>query len=132
MKDEKLKGKKILLVDDDKFLINMYAMKFTQEGFIVESCTSGKETLERLRETEKPDVILLDIVMPSMDGIELLSIIRKEKLADDAKIIILSNQSQESDIEKAKSLGIAGYIVKATSIPSEVVTDVEDILSKVK
>ena len=70
------------------------------------------------------DIIILDMVMPEMDGVELLSKIRKENLAKDAAVIILSNQGQSSEIDRAKGYGIAGYIVKATTIPSEVLKEV--------
>jgi CheY-like chemotaxis protein len=73
---------------------------------------------------------MLDMIMPSMDGVEILARIRKENLVPKAKIVILSNQNQPSDIERAKALGISGYIVKATTIPSEVVSEIEQILKE--
>jgi CheY-like chemotaxis protein len=80
-----------------------------------------------LRAGNKPDVILLDIVMPYMDGLELLKTIRTENLAPDAIVVMLTNQSQSSDIERAKELKVDGYIVKASTIPSEVLHEVEKI-----
>ena len=71
----------------------------------------------------KPDILILDIIMPGMDGLELLQAIRKEKLAESATIIMLTNESGRDKIEQAKKLGIKGYIVKATSIPTEVVEE---------
>ena len=125
MEEDKNKKKyNIVLVDDDKFLLNMYSMKFTREGMTVTAFQSGEEALEEFKKGLKPDVLLLDVVMPGMDGIELLKNIRGQKLIPDSVVIILSNQGQQSDIEKARELGIDGYIVKATTIPSEVLREV--------
>ena len=118
-----------MIVDDDKLLLNMYQRKFEMAGHEVLSLTSGEEALERLRENYNPDIILLDIVMPSPDGLELLGMMRRESLADKAAVIILTNQGDSKEIEKAKSLSIAGYIVKAALIPSEVVEEVIKIAS---
>lgn len=118
------KSYSVTFVDDDKFLLNMYAMKFTKEGMKVNTIAGPEEALEKLREGLKQDILLLDVVMPGMDGIELLTKIREEKLAETSIVIILSNQGQQSDIDRAKALGIHGYIVKATTIPSEVLSEV--------
>lgn len=118
---------KVLIVDDDKFLLNMYSVKFSKRDFQVESALSGGEALNKIKEGYTPDIILLDIVMPVMDGFELLEKIRTEKLVPNSLIIMLTNQGQLSDIEKAQSFGINGYIIKATTIPSEVVEEVERI-----
>lgn len=121
---------KILLVDDDKFLLDMYALKFERGGFIVDTAPSGDIALKKLKEGEKPDILLLDVVMPGMDGIELLGDIRKENLAPEASVIMLSNQGQQSDLDRANKFGIEGYIVKASMIPSEVLTEVVNIYHK--
>lgn len=119
-------GKKytVLIVDDDKFLLDMYRKKFEREGSTVDVAVGSQEALVKLRGGAKPDILILDIIMPGMDGIELLEAIRKEKLVSDAVVVMLSNESNQDKIEKAKSLGIKGYIVKATFIPSEVVEEV--------
>lgn len=120
---------KILIVDDDKFLLNMYSIKFQKENFEVYTASDGKSALEQLEKGTVPDAIVLDIVMPIMDGLEMLENMRKQNLAKEATVLILSNQGQSTDIEKAKRLGIDGYIVKATTIPSEVVTEVLRMLA---
>lgn len=122
------KNKKVLIVDDDQFLLNMYSIKFKNFGFSVDTASGGQEVLNKLRDGAKPDVLLLDVVMPSMDGLELLGHIREEKFVPDATVIILSNQNQPADIERAKDLGISSYIVKASSIPSEVVAEVMKVI----
>ncbi len=113
----------IYLVDDDRFLLDLYAVKFKSAGHDVSMFSGGQELLAALRKAkEAPHAILLDVIMPGMDGFGVLEAMRKEKLGEKSKIIVLSNQGQEADIEKAKSLGAHGYIVKASAIPSEVLT----------
>lgn len=117
------KSYSVFLVDDDKFLLEMYRKKFEQSGAEVDVSLGSNEVLGKLRDGKKPDILILDIIMPGMDGIELLETIRKEKLAETSSIIMLTNESDKEKIEKAKSLGVRGYIVKATSIPSAVVEE---------
>lgn len=114
-------NKKVLLVDDDKFLLDMYAMKFAHEGFEVVPCFSVEEALQNLRSGSKPDAILFDISMPGEDGFAFLSHIQQEKLGGSARLIALTNQSTESDQKHAEELGAHQYVVKASMIPSEVV-----------
>lgn len=120
---------KICIVDDDKFLLDMYTMKFKEKSFDVTQAVGSIDALNKLKEGLTPDVILLDVVMPTMDGFELLALIKGEKLAPSAKVIMLSNLGQATDIEKARSLGSNGYVVKASATPSEVVEKVLLILS---
>jgi CheY-like chemotaxis protein len=122
--------KKILLVDDDSFLLNMYSLKFEKSNYEVVSALSSQEAINKLKDGFKPDILIFDVIMPGMDGIDLLSAVRNQHLADQAKCMMLTNQGESVDIDKAKKIGIDGYIVKATSIPSEVVKAVENILAK--
>lgn len=112
----------VYLVDDDRFLLDLYAIKFKNAGHEVSVFGSGEDLLTALRKTDAkaPDAILLDLIMPGVGGFGALEAIRKEHLAQGSKIVILSNQGQDSDIEKAKQLAADGYIVKASAIPSEV------------
>lgn len=121
----------ILFVDDDKFLLDMYSVKFSNNGFEVHTTQNSEDALKLLRDGARPDIILLDVVMPGMNGIELLANIRKEKLAKEAVIIMLTNQGLADDIAKAKQLDVDGYIIKATTIPSEVLSEVQKIYSSV-
>lgn len=120
-------SKKILIVDDDKFLLDIYSLKFKSGGFEIDTAFDGEDALKKIREAA-PDILLLDIVMPGMDGIEVLKKIKDEKIGGGMTIIILSNQSQQSDIDKATALGVDGYIIKASSTPSEVLVKVKDII----
>lgn len=125
-------GYKALIVDDDEFLLDIYSAKFTEKGVNMKSAASGEAALDVLREDDDFDLILLDVVMPSMNGLELLSKIREEKLAQGAAIVVLSNQGQQSDIDKAQEYNIDGYIVKASSVPSEVLEEALEILKAKK
>lgn len=121
---------RVYIVDDDRFLSDLYSMKFKNAGHEVSAFESGEDLLAALREKDAPapDAILLDLIMPGIGGFEALSTIRKEQLAKNAKIIILSNQGQNSDIEKAKQLSADGYIIKASAIPSEVLAETARII----
>lgn len=119
---------KILIVDDDKFLLDMYAVKFAQSGFEVVASLGSMEALARLKDGFLPDVILTDILMPAMSGFELLSQIKKEGLAKDAKIIILSNMGEKTDLDRGSELKVDGYMIKASMVPSEVVNKVVEVM----
>jgi CheY-like chemotaxis protein len=128
--ETKNKGKKIMLVDDDNFLLDMYSMKFRSAGYQVITCTGAEDSLSQLRAGEVPDVFVFDIIMPTMDGIELYETIISEKLIPDAIKIVLTNQCQIDDKEKIDSMKVDGYIIKALNTPSEVVEKVNNILDK--
>jgi CheY-like chemotaxis protein len=116
---------KILLVDDDAFLRDMYATKFSECGHAVDAADSAVAALTKLEQVNDFDVILLDMVMPGMSGIELITAIKQRFPDVKATFIVLSNQGQSEDIKEAMEAGAHGYIVKAESIPSEVVRKVE-------
>lgn len=119
--------RKILFVDDDKFLLDMYALKFSKNGYEVNSAQGPEEALKKIRGGFEPDVLLIDVVMPGMDGIELLSTLRKENFLKKTVVIMLTNQGLPDDIARAKKLNVDGYIIKATTIPSEVYSEVNKI-----
>lgn len=120
--------RKILIVDDDSFLLDMYALKFSQNGFEVHTAASGVQVLEKINGGLTPDVMLIDIIMPEMNGFEVLEKMKKENLIPKCIKIILSNKSEQKDIEEGSKLGVAGYIVKANSTPAEVIEQVTKIL----
>jgi CheY-like chemotaxis protein len=121
---------KLLLIDDDAFLRDMYAVKFTSSGHKVEVSDSAVKALSLVRKHPDLDVILLDMVMPAMSGVELIKEIRKQFPDLKAKCVVLSNQGQTEDIEAATKAGAAGYIIKAEAVPSDVVKKVEAIAKK--
>ena len=121
---------RVYLVDDDRFLLDLYAVKFRNAGHDVTVFGGGEELIAALRKegAVAPDVILIDVVMPGMTGFETLEMLQKEGLAKGSKIIFLTNQGQDSDIEKAKQLNADGYITKASAIPSEVFAETIGII----
>ncbi|HVM73907.1 MAG TPA: response regulator [Candidatus Paceibacterota bacterium] len=121
---------KILLVDDDKFLLEMYTMKFTQQGFEPQGYLSAKEALDVLVKGFVPQAILFDLIMPELDGFAFLEQLRSQKLAPNALKVALTNQNSESDQMHVKDLGADLCLVKASMIPSEVVNTVSAALAK--
>lgn len=122
----------VLLVDDDKFLLDMYSVKFTQGGYIVHAALSVKAALDALRGGFQADAVVFDLVMPQENGFSLLEQIRSEKLVPHAVLIALSNQGDESEKKRAEELGATSYIIKASMIPSEVVHTVGEEIKKHK
>ncbi len=119
---------KILLVDDDVFLRDMYATKFGELGHSVIAAETGELALEHIR-SEKFDAVLLDMIMPGMNGVELLEKIKELKPSPMPVCIVLSNQGGKEEIEAAENAGAQGYIIKAELIPSEVVEQVTKLVS---
>lgn len=126
------KPRKILFVDDDKLLLDMYALKFSKNGFEVKVAEGSLDALKIIRDGFEPDILLIDLVMPGMDGIELLSTLRKDNLIKKTVVIMLTNQGLPDDIAKAKALNVDGYIIKATTIPSEVLAEVNRVYASAK
>lgn len=123
---------KVFIVDDDEFLLDMYAVKFRESSFEVEVAHGGEEALSKIQSGYAPDAILLDIVMPGLDGFEMLRTMKKENLAKGSQVIILSNLGQKEDIERGLELGARDYIVKAHFTPTEVVKKIETLLGSEK
>ena len=111
---------KILIVEDEEVLLNVLKNKLEKEGFDVLMAENGEDGLRIIRE-EKPDLVLLDIVMPKMDGLEVLSHLKDEGILPDLPVIIVSNSGQPVEIEKATEFGVKDYLVKAEFDPQEVI-----------
>lgn len=125
------KHQRICIIDDDPFLLDMYNLKFQQAGYDVVCFTDSSKALEAIRTDGNYDVVLLDLVMPRVDGFEVLRTIREENLCDEHVVIsVLSNQGQDKDISRAEEFGIDGYLIKANTLPSEVLEYVENLLKK--
>lgn len=119
--------KKILLVEDDKFLSEMYSTKLTESGFDVETAFDGEEGLSKAGEFG-PDLILLDIVLPKKDGFEVLKELKAEDKLKNILVIALTNLGQKEEVQKGFDLGANDYIIKAHFTPTEVVAKAKKLL----
>lgn len=124
--------KSVLLLDDDKFLVEMYAMKFQQQGFAVMSATSVADAINDIKGGFAPDAIIFDLVMPGRDGLSFLASLQEEKLAPRAVKIALTNQYDDIERQKAVDMGADRCVVKASIIPSEVVSLVSETIAAKK
>lgn len=118
----------ILLIEDDSFLISMYSTKFEIEGFNIISANNGEKGLEAVSKN-KVDIILLDILMPKMNGFEVLENLKKQQKTAKIPVILLTNLNQKDEIDKGLTLGADDYLVKAHFMPSEVVNKIKKILN---
>ncbi|HMH76438.1 MAG TPA: response regulator [Candidatus Udaeobacter sp.] len=105
-------ARRVLLVEDDRFLRRACEISLRQRGFAVTTAADGEEALRNVR-ADPPDLILLDLLMPKMTGIEVLKTLRAEEATREIRVLILSNSSREQDVEEIKTLGVSGYFVKA-------------------
>jgi len=119
--------KQILLVEDDPFLIDIYSTKLKDSGFSVEVASDGEQAFEKVK-AKKPDLVLLDIVLPKISGWEILRKIKSEADLKNLKIIILSNLGQKEEVEKGMDLGVLKYLIKAHYTPSQVVEEIKKII----
>lgn len=120
-------GKKILLVEDDEMLRDMYTLKMEEEGYTLVTASDGEAGLALALE-HKPDIILLDIMMPKMDGFAVLTEIKKDESMKNTPVLLLSNLGQQADVDKGKELGANDYVVKASMTPTQVVEKVKSYL----
>lgn len=119
---------KVLLVEDDEILHSMYKKKFEYEGFAVVSAFDGSDGVKKA-ETDKPDVILMDIIMPKMDGFVAVKKIKKNPATNNIPIVMLTNLGQEEDVNKGRELGADDYFIKANHTPAEIVKKIRDLLA---
>jgi two-component system, OmpR family, alkaline phosphatase synthesis response regulator PhoP len=121
--------KKILLAEDDKFICRAYSDGFERAGFAVTVVNDGDAVIGSL-EKDKPDIIMLDIIMPSKNGFEVLGDIKMSNDFKKIPVIILSNLGQETDVDKGKELGAVDYLVKSNTSMKEVVEKIKFHLAK--
>ncbi len=119
----------ILIVEDDKFLRELLIRKLEDSGYKTEAAISGKEALKKVKE-KTPRLILLDLVLPGIDGFEVLQEIKKDENLTNIPVIILSNLGQKEEVEQGLSLGATDYLIKAHFTPEEIVNKVEEILGE--
>ena len=110
-------------------LSNMYEAKFTKEGFEIQKALDGETGLKLIQENN-PDLVLLDIIMPKLDGFSVLKKIKEDAKIKDVPVILLTNLGQDEDVKKGNSLGASGYMVKANMTPAQVVEKVKEFLKK--
>jgi len=123
-----MKKNKIFIVEDEPFLSDMYKFKFEQENFEVTSASDGEEALRIIRR-QKPDIILLDIVMPKLNGFEMLEELKKSPITKSIPVLIFSNLSQKEEIKKGMALGAEDFFIKSNYTPNQVLEKVRNILT---
>ncbi len=122
-------ARKVLIVEDDAFLAGIYSSKFQSEGFLVDHAGDGEEALKLAQ--KMPDIILLDILLPKMDGFEVLKHLKKDTKTKNIPVILLTNLGQKSDVEFGLKQGAVDYLIKAHFMPQETVDKVKKVLAGV-
>ncbi len=120
---------KVLIVEDDRFLRELLIRKLEGQGFIISTAVEGKEALSKAKE-ELPQLILLDLILPGIDGFEVLKQIKEDSQINKIPVIILSNLGQQEEVEKGLKLGAADYLVKAHFTPDEIIGKIKEVLGK--
>ena len=119
----------VLIIEDDSYISDMYRIKLESENFKVAIAGDGIVGIKML-EKEKPDIVLLDVVMPKVDGFNVLKMIKKNQALKEIPVVLLTNLSQKENVERGFELGADSYIIKAHFTPSEVVEKIKGILRK--
>jgi len=122
-------AKKVLIIEDEEILLDLLQKKLIKEGYEVLTSRNGEEGLKTMKET-KPDLILLDIVMPKMGGFEVMEEMRKDRELNKIPVIIISNSGQPVELDKAKKLGAKDWLIKAEFDPQEVIDKVVKQIGK--
>jgi len=120
-------AKTILIVEDDKFLRELIARKLLKEGYNISEAIDGEEGIKKIK-TEKPDLILLDLILPGVDGFEVLSRMKADEKLAEIPVIILSNLGQREEIERGLKLGANDYMIKAHFTPREIIDKIKTVL----
>lgn len=120
-------AKKILVVEDDKFLRELITQKLMKEDYETSEAVDGEEGIKKIKE-EKPDLVLLDLILPGIDGFEVLSKKREDASLGQIPVIILSNLGQKEDVERGLKLGAVDYLIKAHFTPGEIIEKVKNVL----
>ena len=123
-------AKTIFIIEDDIFLQGLEATKLKKEGFDIQTAASGKEASVIVGKKTKVDLILLDLMLPDMDGFEILKMIRTEQSLATTPVIIFSNLSEEKDIEKAKSMGVKDFMIKSNFNLDELTAKIKELIGK--
>ncbi len=121
--------KNILIVEDDSFLRDLISKKLSSAGFSISEAVDGESAIVKIKEA-KPDLVLLDLLLPTMDGFEVLSKIKEDTITSAIPVIILSNLGQKEEVDKGISMGATDYLIKAQFTPEEIVAKVKEIFEK--
>ena len=121
--------KTILVIEDDKFLRELISQKLSKEGFKLSEAMDGEEGAKKIQQ-EKPDLILLDLILPGMDGFEVLSQVKQDPALSEIPVIILSNLGQKEDVERGLKMGAVDYLIKAHFTPGEIIEKIKQALTK--
>ncbi|MBL7150164.1 MAG: response regulator [Candidatus Pacebacteria bacterium] len=119
--------KTILVVEDDKFLRELIVRKLKEEDFNISEAIDGEDGIKKIKE-EKPDLVLLDLILPGIDGFEVLSKMKEDMSLAQIPVIILSNLGQKDDVERGFKLGVVDYLIKAHFTPGEIIEKVKGAL----
>jgi len=117
----------ILIIEDDRFLRELIAQKLIKEDFNISEAIDGEEGIKKIKE-EKPDLVLLDLILPGIDGFEVLSKMKEESSLTKIPVIILSNLGQREDVERGLKLGAVDYLIKAHFTPGEIIEKIKSAL----
>jgi len=120
---------KVLIIEDDKFLRELITQKVGQEGYDVVGAADGEEGL-KMAVKEKPNIILLDLILPTMDGFEVLQQLQAEETTKSIPVIVLSNLGQKEDIDKGMQFGAVDYMIKAHFTPGEIIEKIKNIVKE--
>ncbi len=120
-------AKKILIIEDDKFLRELIGQKLLKEGYDIIEAVDGEKGIKSVKD-EKPDLVLLDLILPGMDGFEVLIKIKEDSEIAQIPVIILSNLGQKDDIEKGLKMGAVDYLIKAHFTPGEIIDKIKVVL----
>jgi DNA-binding response OmpR family regulator len=122
---------KILLVEDDQLLVRLYTKKFGKEGYEVVVANNGDKGIAKAQ-SELPDIIMLDLMMPKTNGFEVLEVLSGSAQLKNIPVIVLTNVSSDQDEQRARELGAIDYLVKANVSPAQVVDRIQELLGEVK
>lgn len=118
---------KILVVEDDKFLRELITQKLSREGYNVKEAVDGEDGVVKVKK-ENPDIILLDLILPGIDGFEVLAKIKEDSETKNIPVVILSNLGQREDVERGIKLGAVDFLIKAHFTPGEIIEKIEKIM----
>ncbi len=119
----------VLLVEDDAFLARIYAQKFEEASYDVHLVGTGEDGL-KMAGRDKPSIIVLDILLPGIDGFEVLEKLKQDPATQGIPVVVLSNLGQKEDVDKATSLGAVGYLIKAHALPQDLLHKANEVLGR--